>query len=179
MSPLDKIEKGILTGDWECVTDAYETLTSKKLNPPQASSQLNIGDAVTMIVKEVFGQGAKISESQIPIETEKENDNTDTSETEVIEKEDDEEDDDLDLGMIKTDKVGIYGNKSVLISDANTPQEDIDKALKKKKKRVTRKPKKVFNVKCQSCSNNFDSHSNGSEQTCPKCVKNKARELRG
>ena len=34
MTPLEKIEKGIVSGDWQLVCDGYNKITNKKLTPP-------------------------------------------------------------------------------------------------------------------------------------------------
>jgi len=197
MSPLDKMEKGIITGDWTLITEAYEALTSKKLNPPSESGEQSIEEATLQVVKEIFGPTACIVNG-VPVEKSETADldqlEQDVSnalgDDEIIEAEIGGEEEEAEiwdgkknvrLSLDKQDKIGHYGNKTVLITDADTSQHTVATALKKKRKKQRRKNDK-FKVKCCNCDNEFESRISANakrEQECNKCVKQKARELKG
>lgn len=214
MSPLDKIEKGLVTADWNLISEAYDALTGKKISAPNAASGSGtVEDSLLDVVKEVLGDRAYIvvpaetAEEEEEEQPEEEEDDEDLDELtakvkeilapdEVIEvpikkaaksKEDENEawkgKSKLKLGLKKQEGKGYYGNHTVLISEADTDPEEVEVGLTQKVvKKNKRKEIKKFDVKCSECSKNFVSRidpGNKPEQECDRCVKNKARELKG
>jgi hypothetical protein len=54
MTPLTKIENGILSGDWQLVCDGFNKLTGKSLSPPVITPTKPIFDIETAGKKEVY-----------------------------------------------------------------------------------------------------------------------------
>lgn len=64
MTPLEKIEKGILSGNWKLVCEAYYKLSGKKLEPPVQIKEFDPNKATK---SELYKYAKSVNENLAPI----------------------------------------------------------------------------------------------------------------
>ncbi len=159
MNPLEQIKGGILENNWQYICDGYEAMTGEKLPvPPQES--LTVDNLKQTIINVLKNDPLMLAQLPDPIEVA-------TAAVQMTETK----------GLtISAEKVGHYGNKTVLVADTPT-KEEIEEGRKlaenRKGPKIRRQPYTLHNVKCSSCDKVFKSPIKDSNfgQKCKACLR--------
>lgn len=154
MNPLEKIRDGILKRDWALVCKGYYAMTGHNL-----SSQTNKPDTEDYVA-ETCGVSQAANDDDVAQPTD------DHEFNEVIQT---------------GEKIGLYGNTTVLITEKPTADEikkNKERAANREQPRVPRPSPKTHKIKCTDCEKTFESRVKAGEfgQKCPKCLRSMSRE---
>jgi len=182
MNPLDKIKDGIEKQDWSLVCEGYNTMTGQNLLTPSKPLEVPFTDTTIQLFKSCMQQ--MIDEFEFVQEM------TDKPDTEdhVVEtcdvaqpEDDDEENIDFDEVTSAVDGVGLYGNRTVLITEkptASSIEANEKRAAGRDEQKMHRPPPKTHEVKCSDCGNTFKTRMKAGGQfgqKCPGCLKSTSR----
>ena len=186
MNPLNKIGEGIKKQDWGLVCEGYNAMTGQDLSVP---TQIPKNDTLTgMSALELFKQHIQQSIAEFEVfptpidEPDTESDAVEEDDHDRTQPaDDDEENVDFKAVTSEGDGVGLYGNKTMLITETPTAKQvEINKkrAADRETPKVSRPPPKTHEVECTDCGNTFDSPVRAGEfgQKCPKCLRSTNRE---
>lgn len=180
MNPLNKIGEGIKEQDWDLVCEGYNAMTGQNLPLPiksdnitpiqlQVSLKLFKNYMKQMIDEFEFVQIDKPDANQIAVDDVEQPAN------------DDEENVDFNEVTESVEKIGLFGNTTVLITE--TPkQSQIEENQKRYANRegpkVSRPPPKTYQVKCTDCDKPFKSRVQSGKfgQKCSSCLRATRRD---
>lgn len=175
MSPLEYIEEGIRTGNWETVCEGYERLTGKQIPLPNKSTT-DTEFALQQIADIVLA--AMINPTITP--TKKKIGRPKGSKKKVTTE--DGEDASLLLDISKRTAVQRKtGGTQLITNDPSSEEIEQNKVKATKSQRskikLNRKTPKMYDVECNECEKTFKSHRKSGElgQKCPKCLRDKKR----
>lgn len=199
MNPLDKIKEGVLNLDWSLVCEGYTTMTGKLLIKPVQPCKKNVlmlettySESTIQLFKDCLRQ--MIDEFEFVQTVIDEPDTKDIvglnepnypvgNDDKKHDDDDDDDEGDIDFEEIteQNEKVGLYGNPTILITEEITPErvEANRKQLAKRSvQKVSRPPPRKYKVKCTDCEKTFDSDISTSKfgQKCPKCLRSMGRD---
>jgi hypothetical protein len=156
MSPLELIKQGIIKQDWELVCQGYDQMT---------------GESVVKI--------HKIGSEKKPATAKQTNDK-------IKELQDEEGEDLLNPVVQPSEKKGLLGNVTVLVTDGNPSRKHkTNEAERKfnKKRAEARGPRRVRSnsrteVTCNECDKKFTSQYGKTDRKCKKCLMKHRQDLK-
>ena len=183
MNPLELIEEGICSGDWEQICKGYELLTGKEIAP--------LSNDMT-IVKDAFKQISNIISTTLD-DLEHEQKEIPKKKTQGLKKGKKKvkkkitttvtaDGEDISLQLDENNKTVVQKETdgTRLITNNPSSKEVADnkiaaKKVRENKDRLRRQVSKVYQVKCNECRQSFDSDRRSGQmgQKCPKCLRDK------
>lgn len=156
MTPIEAMRKGIIEGDKNLLCEGFKQLTGEDLSWPDEKviTITSLKSAMEKVINELSIDTKKIKISKKQKES---------LQTEITNP---------------TDKIGYYGNKTILITEEATKEEiESNKKWKEdddKKERIKRPKFKNFKITCSDCEKKFESPVKPSSeigQLCSRCLK--------
>lgn len=210
MNPLDKIKEGVLNLDWSLVCEGYAAITGKLLIKPVEPHEKNtfilempFNDLISRAIackildtnfeKIKCAGGSQVLDMHVCCMVVDKPDTKDSvaeicdisqpTNNDDAEQPTDDDDENVEFDAITKpgEKVGLFGNPTVLITEKPTAKQiEINKrrAAARREPRVSRPPPKTYEVKCTDCEKTFDSHMRAGDfgQKCSKCLRSTKRE---
>ena len=199
MNPLNKIKEGVKKQDWDLVCEGYNSMTGQNLPAPTKPIdrsafvlEVPFSDTTIELFKSCMRQMIDEFEfvQTVIDKPDTEDHAVETSDVLQSSSDDDEEqpeDDDeenVDFSEVTSvgDGVGLYGNKTVLITEQPKPgqiEANKKRAEARVEHNVSRPPPKIHKVECTDCGNPFKTPMKAGGQfgqKCPKCLKSTNRE---
>lgn len=191
MNPLEKIKEGVEQRNWDLVCEGYSAMTGQDLPLPAKSDNINslvievpFSDTTIQLFKNCMRQ--MIDEFEFVQEMIDKPDAkgvaTDLDAINADQPDDDDEENvEFDAVTESVEKVGLFGNPTVLITE-KPKQSQIEanqvRAANREEPRVSRPPPKKYKVKCTDCEEPFESRVKTGEfgQKCPKCLRAMRRD---
>lgn len=191
MNPLDKIREGVEKQDWGLVCEGYNAMTGHNLSSPTELDSDSVTDksAIQLFKSHILRM---VEEFELPILTDEQDTEDYVVETCDVSQpisdddvaqpaDDDEENVEFDAVTESVEKVGLFGNPTVLITEKPTAKQvetNKERDAAREEPKVPRPPPKTYEVKCTDCEKPFDSRVKTGEfgQKCPKCLRSMRRD---
>jgi Zn finger protein HypA/HybF involved in hydrogenase expression len=192
MNPLEYIEKGIKTGDWDMVAEGYERLTGKALISPIIVDTKKTSEDKLLKISEIISKALEdvtsvIDESPIELEEKPQkkknnipNKRKKKKKRKTTTVDNDEEDNSIVLDISKKTIVQKKAGETQLITNDPDPEEVEKNKIKAEKSQVNkaklkRQTTKRYDVKCNECDQKFKSERPDGQmgQKCPSCLREK------
>ncbi len=186
MSPIEYIENGIKTGNWETVCEGFEQLTGRSLPLPvdQPGEARLAKDALQEIISIAteFLQDTNTVLNSIEIESKSPKKKKKPGRPRKNKKKKTDDDEDYSLILDDNKKTVVQRNAGEIQLITNDPNEEEVKANKvrakkaaKNKLKLDRKAPETFNATCSECEETFKSDRPDGQygQKCPKCLNSK------
>lgn len=198
MNPLEKIKNGISKQDWGLVCEGYNAMTGQDLSLPTQPNNISpfllevpFDNTTIQLFKDCMRQ--MIDEFEF-VQTVMDKPDTEDHIAETCDVSqpannddveqpagDDEENVDFNEVTESVEKIGLFGNTTVLITEKpkkDQIEENQKRYANRKGPKVTRPPPKIYQVECNNCEKTFDSRIKSGEfgQKCPSCLRSMRRD---
>ena len=180
MSPIDYIEEGIRTGNWEKVCEGFERLTGQSLPMPieKPGECRKTQDALRQIISIASEMLPTTEELLIRRAPKKKEKPARKSKKSAKKKKDDKEDNTLILeGQTNTPVTPQVGDMQLITNDPDPDEvarnEERASRARKNKAKLGRGQTMEYDAKCNNCEETFKSKRPDGEigQKCPSCLK--------